>query len=147
MTQQPHQPEISPIETMRALDVQLAVEAPLQEPDDQERLQLEAKFNYLASVLERADWPEDKIQAVSSAVYSGVTEELRETIQPQLTTLRLNTTLVDMRESERLLWEQWFAGWPIEKIEAAYHDPDNHSAHKLRMQIAHLVAKIGAQTY
>lgn len=147
MTQQRRRPEISPIETMNTRDVQSFAEAPQEEPDDGERLQLEVPFTYLASVLERADWPEDKIQAVSSAVYNGVTDEIREAIRPQLMELRLNTALVDMRESERLLWEQWFAGWPIKEIEKMYHDPDNHSAHKLRMQIAHLVAKIGAQTY
>lgn len=137
----------SPAENLHATDALSSEEDAQDDYDDEQRLQLEASFNFLASILEQADWKNEEIELISTAVYGGVNDELRDVVAPQLGRLRKNMVLVDMRESEKMLWEQWSAGWTLEQIESAYHDLENHSAHKLRMRIARLVAKLGAQTY
>lgn len=114
----------------------------LPERTEQARLQLEASFDKMADVLEGVDWKEQEIEHIATAAYYGMYAEAYELAAR----LEANIHLVEMRESQQILWKQWIEGISPEELEKVYDDPMHASVDKLRMQIANLVAKLGAQT-
>ncbi len=109
---------------------------------DEQLEHLRDSFDRLASVLESISWNEGEIQSMITAIHDGITDDAGELAER----LARNFPLIEARESDQQLWQEWSSGMSIVAIEETYNDPARHAATQLRMRLANIATKLGLQT-